>query len=92
MTSKLSDFVRLSPLQAALVVLLGRLKVPARYLGDEGADDRIDPRLDEACAAAAALPADGQVLPYIADEAPQADDTEAAEAPSVHAVLRGRAR
>ena len=79
MTSKLSEFVSLSPLQAALVVLLGRLKVPARYLGDEGVDDRVDPRLDEHCAAAAPLRADAQVLPYIADEATEPGEDRGTE-------------
>lgn len=86
MTSKLSEFVRLSPLQAALVVLLGRLKVPARYLGDDGVDDRVDPRLDESCAAAAPLGSENQVLPYIADDEAGADE------PSVSAVLTTRTR
>ena len=71
MTSKLSEFVELSPLAATLEVLLGRLPVPARYLDGALIDERAEPRFDEHCAAAAAIGDDAQVLPYIADEDPQ---------------------
>ena len=42
MSSKLSDFVRLSPLEAVLVVLLGRFRLPARYEEPEVMDERIE--------------------------------------------------
>ena len=71
MSSKLSEFVNLSPLAAALEVLLGRMPVPARYLDGASIDERAEPRLDEHCAAAAAIGDDAQVLPYIADEDPE---------------------
>ncbi len=50
MSCRLSDFVRLSPLEAALAVLLGRFRLPARYLDPDAPDDRIEPRIDEALA------------------------------------------
>ena len=70
MSSKLSEFVNLSPLAAALEVLLGRVPVPARYLDGALIDERVEPRLDENSAAAASIGDDARVLPYIADEAP----------------------
>ena len=71
MTSKLSEFVELSPLAAALEVLLGRMPMPARYLDGVSIDERAEPRFDEHSAAAGAIDDDVQVLPYIADEDPQ---------------------
>lgn len=68
MTTKLSDFVNLSPLAAALVVVLGRLPVPARYLDDDRLDDRVEPSLDETRAVALPSRHDAEVLPYIADD------------------------
>ena len=74
MNSKLSDFVRLSPLEAALAVLFNRFRLPARYLGPDGAEERIEPEIDESSPVAILIDDDTASLPYIADEDAAAAD------------------
>lgn len=69
MSSKLSDFVRLSPLEAVLVVLLGRFRLPARYEEPEVMDERIEPGFDDTVAVDEAAGPGDWPLPHIADEA-----------------------
>lgn len=69
MSSKLSQFVNLSPLQAALWVLLGRLRLPARYADGLDVDARVEPAFDDVTIRLEPAAADDRPLPYIADGA-----------------------
>ncbi len=44
----LSEFVKLSPLQATLAVVFGRLRLPSRYEAPPEIADRIEPSIDGA--------------------------------------------
>ncbi|MET0506954.1 MAG: hypothetical protein ABWZ78_02070 [Burkholderiaceae bacterium] len=66
----LSDFMNSSPLRATLAVVLGRLRLPARYDARVGLADRIEPRFDADRPADPAEALSGSIrpLPYIATE------------------------